>query len=720
MDVTHILDPLNDRQREAVAAPTGSVLVLAGAGSGKTRVLTHRAAWLIEAEAISPHGLLAVTFTNKAANEMRGRIEHLLGASAGAAWVGTFHGLCHRFLRMHWQEAGLPQSFQILDSDDQQRVIKRVIRGLDADENRWVPREVQWFINNRKDEGLRSSHLHPDDETEFEFKRIYAAYEETCERGGMVDFAELLLRVQETLVQDQALLGHYQRRFRHLLVDEFQDTNEIQYAWLKLLAGGGAQPFVVGDDDQSIYRWRGAKVENLQRFQQDFPGTQVVRLEQNYRSTGNILAAANGLITHNAGRLGKELWTEDSDGSPVRIFSGFDERDEADFVLDKIKSWVDHGGKRADLAVLYRSNAQSRVFEEAFINERIPYRVYGGLRFFERQEVKDALAYLRLVQNRDDDASFERVVNLPTRGIGNRTVEMIRDYARANTTTLWRAAGALVTDGLSSRASNALRGFMELIEQLAAGVAGTSMEEHVEHVISTVQLEAHYRAREKGERGEARVENLGELINAARGFQYDEEEGLSPMDSFLAHAALEAGDNQAESWEDCVQMMTLHSAKGLEFPVVFMCGMEDGLFPHQRTMADPEGLEEERRLCYVGMTRAMRELYLCYAEQRRMHGMEAYAEPSRFLGEIPPERMEEVRPRMGVSRPVSNRFGGGSIAGDDAGTGLTLGRRVGHAKFGEGVVVSIEGHGAHARVQVNFESEGIKWLVLQYANLKEL
>jgi ATP-dependent DNA helicase UvrD/PcrA len=720
MDVTHILDPLNDRQREAVAASTGSILVLAGAGSGKTRVLTHRAAWLIEAEAISPHCLLAVTFTNKAANEMRGRIEQLLGASAGAAWVGTFHGLCHRFLRMHWQEAGLPKSFQILDSDDQQRLIKRVIRSLDADENRWVPREVQWFINNRKDEGLRAAHLHPDDDTEFEFKRIYAAYEETCERGGMVDFAELLLRVQETLVRDQELLGHYQRRFKHLLVDEFQDTNEIQYAWLRLLAGGGAQPFVVGDDDQSIYRWRGAKVENLQRFQKDFPGTQVVRLEQNYRSSGNILAAANGLITHNSGRLGKELWTEDSDGPPVRVFSAFDERDEAEFVVDKVKSWVDHGGKRADIAVLYRSNAQSRIFEEAFINERIPYRVYGGLRFFERQEVKDALAYLRLIQNRDDDASFERVVNLPTRGIGNRTLELIRDYARANTTTLWRAAGALVGGGLSSRASNALRGFMDLIEHLASSVKSLSMEEHAELVISTVELEAHYRAREKGERGEARVENLGELINAARGFQFDEEEGLSPMDSFLAHAALEAGDNQAESWEDCVQMMTLHSAKGLEFPVVFMCGMEDGLFPHQRTMTDPEGLEEERRLCYVGMTRAMRELYLCYAEQRRLHGMEAYAEPSRFLGEVPPERMEEVRPRMGVSRPVSNRYGGSALAKDDAGTGLTLGRRVGHSKFGEGVVVSVEGHGAHARVQVNFESEGTKWLVLQYANLEEL
>jgi ATP-dependent DNA helicase UvrD/PcrA len=721
MDVTHILDPLNPRQREAVTAPAASTLVLAGAGSGKTRVLTHRAAWLIEAEGTSPHGLLAVTFTNKAASEMRGRIDQLLGASAGAAWIGTFHGLCHRLLRMHWQEAGLPQSFQILDSDDQQRMIKRVIRGLGADEDRWAPKEVQWFINNRKDEGLRAAHLHPDDDNEHEFKRIYAAYEDTCERAGVVDFAELLLRVQETLVRDQALLGHYQRRFKHLLVDEFQDTNDIQYAWLRLLAGGGAQPFVVGDDDQSIYRWRGARVENLQQFQKDFPGTQVVRLEQNYRSTGNILAAANGLITHNQGRLGKELWTEDHDGPPVRVFAGFDERDEAEFVVDKITAWVEHGGQRADIAVLYRSNAQSRVFEEAFINQRIPYRVYGGLRFFERQEVKDALAYLRLVQHRDGDASFERVVNLPTRGIGGRTVELIRDYARANTTTLWAAAGELVGQGLSSRAANALRGFLDLIERMASAARDLPMYEQVEQVIAMAGLEAHYRHKEKGERGEARVENLGELVNAARGFQMDEEEDLSPLDSFLAHAALEAGENQAEAWEDCVQMMTLHSAKGLEFPVVFICGMEDGLFPHQRTMADPEGLEEERRLCYVGMTRAKQELYLCHAEQRRLYGMEAYAEPSRFLGEVPAERLEEVRPRANLSRPVAGRYGGRStLAQDDAGTGLSLGQRVGHSKFGDGVVVSVEGHGAHARVQVNFEAEGTKWLVLQYANLEVL
>ncbi|HEX9844151.1 MAG TPA: 3'-5' exonuclease, partial [bacterium] len=539
-------------------------------------------------------------------------------------------------------------------------------------------------------------------------------------RAGVVDFAELLLRVQETLIRDPDLLGHYQRRFRHLLVDEFQDTNEIQYAWLKLLSGDGAQPFVVGDDDQSIYRWRGAKVENLQRFQRDFPNTRLVRLEQNYRSTGNILAAANGLITHNQGRLGKELWTEGSEGSPVHVFGGFDERDEAEFVVDKVKAWVDHGGRRDEIAVLYRSNAQSRVFEEMFINERIPYRVYGGLRFFERQEVKDALAYLRLVQSRDDDTSFERVVNVPTRGIGSRTVELIREYARDNATTLWRAAIALTGGDLSSRAANSVQAFLSQIEAMAVAVKGLPMHEQAEHVIAAAQLEAHYRSREKGERGEARVENLGELVNAARGFQY-EEEGLTAMDAFLAHAALEAGEGQAAAWEDCVQMMTLHSAKGLEFPVVFICGLEDGLFPHQRTMTDPEGLEEERRLFYVGMTRAMRELYLCYAEQRRLHGMEAYSEPSRFLGEVPRELLEEVRPRMNVSRPVAMRYGGGgALAGDDAGTGLSLGQRVGHPKFGEGIVVTVEGHGAHARVQVNFEAEGSKWLVLQYANLEVL
>ena len=726
MDLSPILNPLNDAQRAAVTAPVGPVLVLAGAGSGKTRVLTHRIAWAIQAERTSPHGILAVTFTNKAAGEMRGRVERLLGIPAAALWIGTFHGIAHRLLRMHWREARLPQGFQIMDSEDQQRLIKKVIRAAELDETSWVPREVQWFINARKDEGRRPQQLADGgDPTRRQLIKLYAAYEEACARSGVLDFAELLLRAFELWRDNAELLAHYRRRFRHVLVDEFQDTNSIQYAWLKLIAPpavSGAEtgaPFVVGDDDQSVYGFRGARAENMQDFRRDYPGTQLFRLEQNYRSTGTILDAANGLIAHNATRLGKKLWTSGARGEPIQLYSAFNERDEAEFVSHRIREHVSHGMQRREIAILYRSNAQSRVFEEAFLSARIPYRVYGGLRFFERAEIKDARAYLRLISNRRDDASFERVVNLPPRGLGAKSLEALRERARAAGSSLWDAAGAGTGAGgggeLGARAVAALAGFVGLIERLARETAGRALHEQVDEVLKASGLIAHYQ-REKQDRGEARVENLDELVSAARGFT-PEAADLPPLEAFLAHAALESGEGQAGEWEDCVQMMTLHMAKGLEFPVVFLAGLEEGLFPHQRSTVDLDGLEEERRLAYVGMTRARTTLYLSYAEQRRLHGVDSYGQVSRFVREIPEELIEEVRPRVQVARPLAvGRF----RAEEPAALGMRLGGRVRHGKFGEGVILNVEGNGAHARVQVSFERQGTKWLLVQYANLEPL
>jgi DNA helicase-2/ATP-dependent DNA helicase PcrA len=729
MDVTHLIDSLNDAQRAAVTAALAPTLVLAGAGSGKTRVLTHRVAWLVEVEHVSPHGILAVTFTNKAAGEMRGRIEAQLGLPSAPLWIGTFHGIAHRLLRLHWRDARLPQGFQILDAEDQQRVVRKLVRGLELDEARWNPRDITWFINAQKDEGLRPKQLQDGgDPTRRQMIRLYEAYEEQCRRAGVVDFAELLLRSYELWREVPTLAEHYRRRFGHILVDEFQDTNAIQYAWLKALASSTSIPFVVGDDDQSIYRWRGARVENLQQFRKDFVGVQLYRLEQNYRSTGNILAAANAIIAHNSGRIGKKLWTSGAPGTQIRLYRAYNERDEAEFVVGKIRDWSLQGGQRRETAILYRSNAQSRVFEEYLLASRIPYRVYGGLRFFERAEIKDALAYLRLLANRDDDASFERVVNLPTRGIGARTLEVLREFARTNSTSLWQACEASAPE-LGAKAASSLQAFVQLIEKLDASTADMALHEQVDYVLQVSGLVAHYQ-KEKADKGEARLENLEELVSAARGFE-PEDDSMPPLATFLSHAVLESGEGQAEEWEDCVQMMTLHSAKGLEFPLVFLCGLEDGLFPHQRSVTDVQGLEEERRLCYVGATRAMRQLYLTYAEQRRMHGVDSYAAPSRFIAEIPAELVEEVRPRVQVSRPSyvpSGRSSAGSGPGrgaapryqDEAPAGLRLGQRVRHQKFGDGVVLKFEGQGSNARVDINFERHGTKCLVVGYANLEPL
>ncbi len=721
MDVTPILDPLNDAQREAVSGETAPMLVLAGAGSGKTRVLVHRVAWLIQVEGVSPQGLLAVTFTNKAAAEMRGRIEELLGMPASGLWVGTFHGLAHRLLRMHWQEAGLAQDFQILDSDDQLRLIKRVLKNLEVDESRYAPRDVQWFINSRKDEGLRPEHLvDVDDPVRRQMAHIYEIYQQACERSSLVDFAELLLRAHELWRDNEPLLTHYQNRFRHVLVDEFQDTNSIQYSWLRLLIGKAGVPFAVGDDDQSIYGWRGARVENIQRFERDFPGTRIVKLEQNYRSSGNILSAANAVIANNQARMGKNLWTEGKQGALIKLYSAFNERDESDFVINRIREWVGQGNARNEAAILYRSNAQSRVFEEALLNANMPYRVYGGLRFFDRAEIKDALAYLRLVENPSDDASFERVVNHPPRGIGASTLSKIRNHARASNLPMTVAAREMAEGVLPARSANAVQGFLTLLGRMRKATRDLDLHEQVDRVIYDSGLLAHFK-KEKGERGEARIENLEELVSAARGFQPDEELDMPLLAAFLSHAALEAGENQAGEWDDCVQLMTLHSAKGLEFPLVFICGMEDGLFPHLRSIDGLAGLEEERRLCYVGMTRAMQELYITYAEQRRLHGNDTYSAPSRFIAEIPAEFLEEIRPQVRVTRPVVRaRMGGRSTLREEVPAGIKLGQRVRHRKFGEGMVLNYEGQGAQARVQVNFEKVGSKWLVLAYANLEAL
>jgi DNA helicase II / ATP-dependent DNA helicase PcrA len=721
MDVSHLLESLNEAQREAVTAPSGPLLVLAGAGSGKTRVLVHRIAWLVQVEGVRPHNIMAVTFTNKAAAEMRSRTEQLLGMRPAGLWVGTFHGLAHRLLRLHWQEAGLPQGFQILDSDDQLRLTRRVLRELQIDESAVAPRHLQWFINARKDEGVRPDRVdHRGDPHQKRLVRAYQAYEEACRRGGLVDFAELLLRAHELLHERPELLQHYRHRFRHVLVDEFQDTNRIQYGWLRLLGGPQGNVFAVGDDDQSIYGWRGARIEHIQGFAQDFAGARLLRLEQNYRSTATILAAANALIAHNAGRLGKNLWTDGGEGEPIRYYSAFNDLDEARYVAEGVRQWVAGGHPRSEVGVLYRSNAQSRVLEEALIAAGIPYRVYGGLRFFERQEIKDALAYLRLAGNRADDASFERVVNTPTRGIGERTVEVVRSHARAGDMPLWDAAQAVLgARALPARAANALAAFLAMIEALAAEIDGLDLPHQVEHGIERSGLVPYYE-KERGEKGRSRVENLAELVSAAAQFEQVVEEEAPDMDpllAFLTHAALEAGEGRGADWEDCVQLMTLHSAKGLEFPLVFLCGLEEGLFPHQLSLDEPGRLEEERRLCYVGLTRARRHLHLTSAERRRLHGQEHESLPSRFLREIPAELVHEVRPPTLVTRPV---FARPAPTSADSGWSFGIGQRVLHPKFGEGVVLSYEGQGNGARVQVNFEDLGSKWLVLAYARLEAL
>ena len=735
MDVSLILDSLNEQQRNAVASPAEKLLVLAGAGSGKTRVLVHRIAWLLQAEQASPFAVLAVTFTNKAAREMRGRIETLLGQSFNGMWVGTFHGLAHRLLRSHWAEAGLPQDFQILDAEDQFRLIKRINRSLHIDEDKWPARQCQWYINTQKDEGLRAVNIeHFDDNYTKTMLDVYTAYEEACTRGGMIDFGEILLRAHELWLKNPQILEHYQKRFQYILVDEFQDTNAIQYAWLRVLAGGNygrnKQLMVVGDDDQSIYGWRGARIENIQQFNVDFADAEIVRLEQNYRSTSTILKAANGLIANNQGRLGKKLWTEGVEGEHISLYEALNEQDEARFIVDRLQDWFNNGNQRSDAAILYRSNAQSRELEEALLRVGMPYRIYGGHRFYERLEIKNALAYLRLLANRNDDTAIERIINVPTRGIGGRSLDVIRTVAREENVSLWQACARCVNENLAgSRAVNAILAFLELIDKLQSECEGLELHEKVERVIANSGLIQHHE-KEGGEKALARKENLEELVNAASNFDDvalgDEVDVKSPafLAAFLDQASLDAGDTQADETDDAVQLMTLHSAKGLEFPLVFLVGMEEGLFPHRMSMDKIASLEEERRLCYVGITRAKSKLYLTHAESRRLHGEVNLCRPSRFIKEIPKQLIDEIRLKTTVSRTKVHRRNGMhdslSSGAEIPQTEISLGQRVAHGKFGEGVVLNYEGQGSNARVQVNFDAAGSKWLVLSYAKLEVL
>ena len=716
-----ILADLNDEQRQAVTAPLASALILAGAGSGKTRVLTHRIAWLCAVEGISERAVLAVTFTNKAANEMRARIQRLSNKPIAGMWVGTFHGLCHRLLRYHHEQASLAKTFQIIDASDQLRLIKRITRDLQINEDRCPPKKTLYVVNRYKEAGLRADAVGDENNTMFkQILSIYRRYEQLCRQMHLVDFCELLLAAHEMFRDNDALRQQYQARFKQILVDEFQDTNQLQYAWLRVLAGEKIPLFAVGDDDQSIYGWRGACVDNIKNFEKDFKDVRIYRLERNYRSTAMILAAANALIENNVGRMGKRLWTTEKDGEKIKIFAAFNEKEETNYVVETIGEWQAQRRALSELAVCYRSNAQSRIIESALVAASIPYRVYGGLRFFERAIIKHALAYLRMIANRNDDASFERIVNYPPRGIGARTVEKIRELARSRTTSLWETTHLMIADkSLTTRATAAMHAFFALIENLSASLKVQPLAKKVAHV-NTILIP--YLKEQRNESAQSDIENLEELVRAAEQFteqwQRNGDNEIDELDAFLSHAALEAGDNEAEQDEDSVQLMTLHSAKGLEFPLVIITGMEEGLFPHNRSLEEIGGLEEERRLCYVGITRARERLILCYAQSRRWsYGNATYNKASRFLEELPDDLVEEVRPQSPFYTSPATTNNAEQSSGDD---GLAAGQRVTHPSFGDGVVLNFEGAGSHARAQVRFDKVGIKWLVLAFARLQKI
>jgi DNA helicase-2/ATP-dependent DNA helicase PcrA len=706
----NLLENLNPQQLAAVTLPDQAALILAGAGSGKTRVLTTRIAWLIQTGNVSPNGVLAVTFTNKAAREMLTRVSAMLPISTRGMWVGTFHGLCNRLLRVHYRDAGLPQLFQILDSQDQHAAVKRVLKALNVDEDRFPAREAQYFINAAKEEGKRARDVEIGDEITRRLAEIYAAYDEQCQREGVVDFAELLLRTFELLSRNEILREHYRSRFKHILVDEFQDTNRLQYRWLKLLAGPKNIMFAVGDDDQSIYAFRGANVGNMAEFERDFHVENVIRLEQNYRSHGHILAAANALIAHNKKRLGKNLWTSAGHGEPVRVYEAQSDGYEANWLTEEVQALKRGGLRLADIGVLYRSNAQSRIIEHALFSNGIPYRVYGGLRFFERMEIKHALAYLRLAANPEDDGAFLRVANFPARGIGARSLEALQDAAKAGDASLYKAAS-----GLSGKSGAAVAAFLRLVESLKAETQGLPLPETVEVMLEKSGLVAHYKAERDGA---DRVENLNELVNAAAAFTSEEEE--HDLSAFLAHASLESGENQAAEGTDALQLMTVHSAKGLEFHAVFITGLEEGLFPHEQSVLEDDGLEEERRLMYVAITRARTRLYLSFAQTRMLHGQTRYNVSSRFLDELPEEVVKRLTPRLGHAKFDDAAWAPVRAKGYKAKApshGFRIGQSVLHPKFGQGVIVNAEGSGTDARLQVNFGKQGMKWLALEYAKL---
>ena len=765
-----LLRGLNPEQLAAVTLPARSALILAGAGSGKTRVLTTRIAWLIQTGQLTPGGVMAVTFTNKAAKEMLTRLGAMLPVPVRGMWVGTFHGLCNRFLRAHWKLANLPQGFQILDSSDQLSAVKRIIKAMNLDDERFVPKQVTWFIAGSKEEGLRPKDVDVRDEQSRVMVQVYQAYEEQCQREGVVDFAELMLRTYELLRDNVALREHYQRRFRHILVDEFQDTNRLQYAWLKMFTGPQTAVMAVGDDDQSIYAFRGAQVGNMTAFEREFGVEQVIKLERNYRSYGNILDAANELISHNTNRLGKNLSTEAGPGEPVRVFEATSDFSEAQWFVDEARQLHRDGMARSDIALLYRSNAQSRVIESALFNAGMPYKVYGGLRFFERAEVKHALSYLRLIENVADDTSFLRVVNFPTRGIGARSIEQLQDVARQRGLCL-----AWSVSAVPGKAGANLQAFVALIDAMREATKGLNLRQIIEHVLHESGLLEFYKTDKEGQ---DRIENLEELVNAAEAFvtqegfgkdavalPIDEHAGaiaeglpravasvdltpdaetgeiMSPLAAFLTHASLEAGDNQAQAGQDAIQLMTVHSAKGLEFDAVFITGLEEGLFPHENSVSDVDGLEEERRLMYVAITRARKRLYLSFSQTRMLHGQTRYNLKSRFFDELPESALRWITPRnqgfgSGFAREYQSAWAKGSGLGSIVGAGnvaprnapasgpvtksshgLRVGQSVFHTKFGEGVLVTLEGTGDDARAQVNFGRHGMKWLALSVAKL---
>ena len=720
MDVSNILNELNDRQRDAVTSEAPSLLVLAGAGSGKTRVLVHRVAWIVEAMQSNPNSVMAVTFTNKAANEMKSRIQELLQSPLADLWCGTFHGLAHRTLKRFYKEANLISTFTVLDAEDQLRVIKRICKDNNLEESSWPAKQIQWQINSWKDAGKRPKNV--DDNKDFyaeTVKKIYSQYDEICKKDSLVDFAELLLKSYELLKTNKKVRDFFHRRFRHILIDEFQDTNVIQYAWLNEVASKEASITAVGDDDQSIYGWRGAKVGHLEDFKTKHKHNETIRLEQNYRSTSIILNAANSLIENNQARLGKNLWTESNEGEQITLYQAFNEQDEARFVAEIIKSWMDGGELFSDSAVIYRSNAQSRAIEEALLRANIPYRIYGGLRFYDRLEIKNAISYLRIIFNPHDNPAFERSVANPTRGVGAKTLAKIRSLANKHNISYIQASSKMIDENLiSGRGANGLKKFLEIILGLCGKIDDISLSEIVGSILEQSGL-IQFHEKEPGEKGKTRKENLEELLSAAKNFEMsfsDDKTNREITEQFLSNVSLDAGDRQADEFDDAVQLMTLHSAKGLEFPLVFMTGLEETLFPHGRSMESPDQLEEERRLCYVGITRAMKKLYLTYAESRRLHGNDIFNPPSRFIKEIPSECIMEIRPKASVTMPYSRNESKPMDFEDQI--GIALGQKVQHPKFGQGIVLNYEGAGESARVQVNFESAGTKWLVLSFANLE--
>ena len=723
MDVTHILENLNDQQREAVTSEQQNIMVLAGAGSGKTRVLVHKVAWQIEAQQFSPSSIMAVTFTNKAANEMRSRIEELLEHPSPEIWCGTFHSLSHRILRKFHKEANLAPGFTILDSDDQLRIVKRLSKEMNLDDAKFPPRQSQWMINNWKDDGKRSKDVK--DKGNFytqTVKDLYIKYEQACAHDNLVDFAELILLSYEIIVRNSSIRDYFFKRFDSILIDEFQDTNTIQYKWLQAVTAPKAKVTAVGDDDQSIYGWRGAKVENVKAFSKDFKDVHIIKLEQNYRSTNKILSAANTVIQNNSDRLGKNLWTESLEGDNLTLYAAFNEQEEARFIASSSKDWMDGGGCYEDIAILYRSNAQSRALEEAFLRASIPYRIYGGLRFYDRLEIKNAVSYLRVIFNNSDNPAFERSISNPTRGVGAKTLEKIRTKSTEDNLSYLKAAATLIDEGqVKGKGATGIKAYLDFILETAQSLDSLNLSEIVENINTDSGL-YDFHKKEPGEKGKTRTENLDELVSAAKDFElsFDADHNKQEiLEQFLDNISLDAGDRQADAHEDAVQLMTLHSAKGLEFKLVFLTGMEESLFPHGRSMESPAQLEEERRLCYVGITRAMQKLYLTYAESRRLHGTDIFNPPSRFLKEIPAELIDEIRPRAQTTAPYARKRSS-SFNDTASDIGFSLGDKVSHPSFGDGIVLNYEGVGESASIQINFEAVGTKWLMLSYAKLKKV